>query len=244
MPKINLKGKEVFCKVIVNPRVKGIKFKMGLGDKDFLLTLTIPSPLSQKELNGIIQEKEDWIVKNYDRLDKLLQQIPQLKFEDGTKIPYLGEELFLVLKREERDSNNISIKHQKDQIIIEAGYDNSSSVLVRVLEAWYREEAKQVFDHRIPLYAKIIGVKYNKIFIKDQKTRWGSCSSQGNLNFNFRLVMGPLFVLDYIIIHELCHIVHPNHSRAFWTLVHKHCPKYKEAKKWLQGKGHTIKLIV
>ena len=83
---------------------------------------------------------------------------------------------------------------------------------------------------------------YNKIYIRDQKTRWGSCSSKGNLNFNWRLIMAPLFIMDYIVVHELAHLVHPNHSRDFWKLVKKIVPDYKEKKEWLKIYGNSLSI--
>ncbi|MFY9394281.1 MAG: M48 family metallopeptidase, partial [Halanaerobiales bacterium] len=91
-------------------------------------------------------------------------------------------------------------------------------------------------------YRKKLGVSYNKIFIRDQKTRWGSCSSKGNLNFNWRLIMAPLSIMDYIVVHELVHLIHPNHGRDFLKLVESVIPDYKEKKQWLRINGYRLKI--
>ena len=102
------------------------------------------------------------------------------------------------------------------------------------------EEALKVIPERVEYFAKVIGVTYGKITIRNQKTRWGSCSSKGNLNFNCLLMLVPPEVLDYVVVHELCHRKQMNHSKAFWSEVEKVLPDYKEARKWLKEEGSQM----
>ena len=102
------------------------------------------------------------------------------------------------------------------------------------------EKALKVIPARVEYFAKVIGVTYGKITIRNQKTRWGSCSSKGNLNFNCLLMLAPPEVLDYVVIHELCHRKQMNHSKAFWSEVEKVLPDYKEARKWLKEEGSQM----
>lgn len=102
------------------------------------------------------------------------------------------------------------------------------------------EEALKVIPERVEYFAKVIGVTYGKITVRNQKTRWGSCSSKGNLNFNCLLMLAPTEVLDYVVVHELCHRKQMNHSKAFWLEVEKVLPDYKEARKWLKEDGSQI----
>ena len=102
------------------------------------------------------------------------------------------------------------------------------------------EEALKVIPERVEYFAKVIGVTYGKITIRNQKTRWGSCSSKGNLNFNCLLMLAPPEVLDYVVVHELCHRKQMNHSKAFWSEVEKVLPDYKEARKWLKENGSQM----
>ena len=102
------------------------------------------------------------------------------------------------------------------------------------------EEALKVIPARVEYFAKVIGVTYGKITIRNQKTRWGSCSSKGNLNFNCLLMLAPSEVLDYVVVHELCHRKQMNHSKAFWSEVEKVLPDYKEARKWLKEEGSQM----
>lgn len=102
------------------------------------------------------------------------------------------------------------------------------------------EEALKVIPARVEYFAKVIEVTYGKITIRNQKTRWGSCSSKGNLNFNCLLMLAPPEVLDYVVVHELCHRKQMNHSKAFWSEVEKVLPDYKEARKWLKEEGSQM----
>lgn len=104
------------------------------------------------------------------------------------------------------------------------------------------DKALEVIPDRVKYYASLIGVDYGRITIRHQKTRWGSCSSKGNLNFNCLLMLAPSEVIDYVVVHELCHRKEMNHSKAFWNEVAKILPNYKESKKWLNEEGN--KLIV
>jgi len=120
--------------------------------------------------------------------------------------------------------------------------ENRREEIKRRLIEWYKKEARTKYKERVEHYRKKLGVSYNKIFIRDQKTRWGSCSSKGNLNFNWRLIMAPLSIMDYIVVHELVHLIHPNHGRDFWKLVESVIPDYKEKKQWLRINGYRLKI--
>ncbi|WP_242826930.1 M48 family metallopeptidase [Butyrivibrio sp. MC2013] len=109
-----------------------------------------------------------------------------------------------------------------------------------LLEKRYRKSASEYLTLRVNHYERLIGVKHKKIVIRDQKTRWGSCSSSGTLSFNWRLMLAPPQILDYVVVHELCHFVHMDHSPAFWALVAKYMPDYKERRAWLKSNGDLL----
>lgn len=108
------------------------------------------------------------------------------------------------------------------------------------LEKRYITAAKEYFPKRVACFAPLTGGTYTRITIRDQKTRWGSCSAKGTLSFNWRLMLAPPAVLDYVVVHELCHLTHMDHSKAFWSLVESICPDYRTHRKWLKDHGQEL----
>lgn len=102
-----------------------------------------------------------------------------------------------------------------------------------LIENWMREQAEQVINARVKHWAELMGVTYNRVTVKDQKTLWGSCSEKSNLNFSWRVIKAPESVLDYLVIHELAHLKHLNHKTEFWQFVEQFCPDYKNRRRWL-----------
>lgn len=132
------------------------------------------------------------------------------------------------------------VKNKSDWITTRLEHQKSRRTFTEEEITYYRKKAKTAFAERLHFYESQIGVHANGLRIKDQKTRWGSCSSKGNINLNWRLILAPQEVMDYVIIHELCHLKEMNHSKAFWDLVEAHCPDYKKQKQWL--KENTARL--
>ncbi len=142
----------------------------------------------------------------------------------------------ILKKKEAWISKHIEkIKKTKERLEAE-----STEKLTREKVIALAEEALKVIPERVEYFAKVIGVTYGKITIRNQKTRWGSCSSKGNLNFNCLLMLAPSEVLDYVVVHELCHRKQMNHSKAFWLEVEKVLPDYKEVRKWLKEEGSQM----
>jgi predicted metal-dependent hydrolase len=122
------------------------------------------------------------------------------------------------------------------------GFESGMTIINEAFGGWFNKKAEEIFGERLKYYCGIVGVKYHRFCIKAQKTRWGSCSSKGNLNFNWRLIMAPEWVLDYVVVHELSHLKHMNHSKEFWDTVAAYFPEYKKAVVWLKENGGTLKL--
>lgn len=134
----------------------------------------------------------------------------------------------------------------KEPIIIQEGEDlkitiNDENIsLPDLAENWIREQAKKILPVKVKAAAEKMGVSYNNIVIKDQKTMWASCSSKNNLNFSYRILKTPLIVQDYLIVHELAHLLHFNHGAEFWAEVEKYIPSYKEQRKWLNANRYAV----
>lgn len=118
----------------------------------------------------------------------------------------------------------------------------AESKRLNILEKRYRNAARERFNARAAYFRAITGGDYTSITIRDQKSRWGSCSSRGTLSFNYRLIFAPPHILDYVVVHELCHLTHMNHSRDFWAKVESVMPDYRECRKWLRDHGHELSM--
>jgi hypothetical protein len=113
--------------------------------------------------------------------------------------------------------------------------------LTEILETSYRERAREVFLRRVQALAELLQVHPKRVQVRDQKTRWGACTGRGTLTFSWRLILAPPAVLDYVVVHELCHLRHANHSRRFWDLVAQACPQYAAHRAWLRENGALIR---
>lgn len=113
---------------------------------------------------------------------------------------------------------------------------------MQVMDQRFRKAAKEYFPKRVAYYHSLTGGNYTKITVRDQKTRWGSCSSNGTLSFNYRLMYAPPRILDYVVVHELCHLTHMNHSKEFWSMVASIMPEYKTYRQWLKDHGGELNI--
>ena len=159
---------------------------------------------------------------------------------EGSPLLFLGEECPLRLRvNEGRKRTKIAKLPAGIYVLLgEAILSEKKEIQERhireQLYKWYRKQAGMIIEERVRYYAAFMGEEYGQIRIKDQKSCWGSCSGKRNLNFNWHLVLTPMEILDYVVVHELCHLKQMNHSMAFWKEVEKILPDYKERRKWLR----------
>jgi len=214
-------------------------------DRDGGLSLTVKAPywVSLKEIDSFVASKKDWIFATAQRLkreqEKALAARPGL--ENGDVLRFLGEKRILTVIREERSRGKV--KCVMERLLLWVPYEADYEYKRAQLEKWYRKQALLVFTQKAEEFAEVLKVNFAKIHIKDQKSRWGSCSGRGNLNFNWRLIMAPEPVCDYVIIHELCHLRFMDHSASFWKLVESICPDYKQYRNWLKENGGELYMI-
>jgi predicted metal-dependent hydrolase len=201
------------------------------------LTVTIPRGYSPKLVPQYLQKNLKWILKN---LEKCRSEAEASRLHSSPQnISYLGRRLELV--SQPRLVGDDSIRIDKNRLILNLNPSTSTSER-RVLESWLRQKAAQLIESKSRDWSRKIGVKFNKITIRDQKTRWASCSHKGNLSFNWRLIMVPEAVVDYVVVHELCHLHEMNHSRRFWDWVAKFSPDWKERTRWIDSHGRELRL--
>jgi predicted metal-dependent hydrolase len=194
-----------------------------------------PRGVSRDRIMNAVELKSDWII------DKLGDAI--IAGERNRKREYVNGERFVILGKELalRIVENESLKAPRATLLdghirVEAGSRNDDAIS-RAIESMYRQKAFEVISDSIERYKHRFDIKPSIVRIKAQKKRWGSCSSKRALNFNWKCVMSPLPIIDYIVVHEMCHLVHMNHSSDFWNLVGGIMPDWKERREWLRKNG-------
>jgi len=209
---------------ITRRKVKHIRITV-TRDKEVKVIIPLKYPVA--ELNRLLENRKDWIKKKFDYFDNLRNNFFDLS---ENEILYLNKKYSFILKPEMKNYFRIDDEGMK----IYSGVDLLNE---RIQTHWLKQEAKRVIEERIDILNKDGRFKYKKIFIRSQKTKWGNCSGRGNISFNWRLIKAPLYVIDYLIIHEFMHLEEMNHSKAFWHKVLQACPDYKGANHWLKKYG-------
>ncbi|HXK98621.1 MAG TPA: SprT family zinc-dependent metalloprotease [Acetomicrobium sp.] len=201
---------------------------------DAKLIIRAPFNLDDETIAEIVSKHRRWVEKKQKEASTRNQKLFPKEFVNGEGFLYLGRYYKL----------NI-VEDQSEPLKLEGAFHLSRHALPRAKETfiqWYKDKAFEKISERVDLYAKKRGLKYNKINITNAQKRWGSCSSKGNLNFSWRLVMAPLPVLDYVVIHELVHLEERNHGRSFWDKVKMLMPDHKKQRDWLKRSGYLLKL--
>lgn len=199
------------------------------------LEIIAPNKFPNTSIEKILHKKCNWIIKQILHLSTAMANPINKSITHGATVLYLGTPHTLIFTNNHGSRPTIHLKG--DQIIIDIPLINTAqttSLAESLLKQWYLDSARNILSAKTFLWAAEINVQPQRISIKEQKTRWGSCSSKGNLNYNWRILMAPLEVIDYLVIHELCHLRIPNHSAMFWQEVSKFSPNFKIHRTWLK----------
>ena len=232
---ITLNGQTISYLVKRSARAKQVRLEVR---RETGLTVVTPNSYKIGQLADLLEAKRSWILRQLAVYREVQLPYAKRELKSGDTIPYLGRNLEVVKRRSHRNSD--SIKLERNTLVL--SLRTASSRLNVVLERWYRMQAAKLIKERVDRLAAQLGLAYNRLIIRGQKTRWGSCSHKGNLSFNWKLMMAPEPVIDYVIIHELVHLKEMNHTKRFWELVAEHCPGWREQRKWL--KDHDAGLAV
>jgi len=196
-----------------------------------------PLRVTQRQIMDVVQQQAEWVRTRQEAARQRAAAAPPKAFVEGEIFNYLGQPYRLVIANAARPA--LALDAQAGQFRLAPAAQPGAAAL---FDAWYRRQARQVFTERVAFYARQIGLQPQKLRISSARTRWGSCSSRGTLSFTWRLVMAPLPVIDYVVVHELCHLQVRNHSKDFWNKVRAVMPDYKERARWLRVNGHLLRL--
>ncbi|WP_245697869.1 M48 family metallopeptidase [Haloplanus vescus] len=197
--------------------------------------VTVVIPESEAiQATKILKENAAWVVDKHKSYESHREKVPDRTFEAGEQFPFLGVDRELVIEPRQRNAMD------EETIMLRQSAVEQSSVK-RALENFYRREAREYLTGRADDYAEKMGVAYEKIELRNQRTRWGSCSTSGTISLNWRIIMAPSEIVDYLVVHELAHLTEQNHGEEFWQLVSEFVPEYQQRADWLEQ--NSAKLI-
>ncbi|MGB9749485.1 MAG: M48 family metallopeptidase [Caldisericia bacterium] len=198
------------------------------------IILRVPNKARNFEINNFLKKHSNWIYKKLRIVEKRKENLKPKNFEDGETFLFLGQSFELKI-----------VENQKESLIFKDKFYLSKKYLDKAKDAFikfYKNRAKEVISQRVDYYSKMNSFKFNKIKINSATKRWGSCTSKGNLNFSYRLIMAPIEIIDYVVIHELVHLVDKTHSKSFYEKISKILPEYKKSIEWLNKYHYLLKI--
>ena len=201
-------------------------------ERDTSIIVRVPEGTHPERIEEFVERKKLWIKDKQSHPQKSRPPRPIKEFVSGESILYLGKSYRLQI--EDSDERRVEM----DGKFLVCGPKNTN--LKREFRSWFVEQAKQIVPDRAGLYAGRMGVRYEAVKILDMKYRWGSCTPARNLTFNWRLIKAPMHVVDYVVVHELAHLLEHNHSKLFWQHVKTQTPNFEASKMWLKTQGQCL----
>jgi predicted metal-dependent hydrolase len=200
--------------------------------------VVVPRRFPLRNVESFVQEKRPWIERTLRRMRESETEFPPPRTQAGGQIPYLGERLELNVTTEPRRRRvYVARRGAELRVSLPARAD-----LRTALEAWYRRQARTEIAVRLDAAVARAGRSYTSLQIRGQRTRWASCSTSGTMSFNWRLLLAPPAILDYVIEHEVAHLEVHDHSDRFWELLASRWPAWREHEAWLRQHGHALRL--
>lgn len=193
------------------------------------LVVKAPKFMPQFVIDKFLHEKSDWIEKTLAKVST--RQTKQKTYHEGEEFLFLG--ITHTLKFVDR----IEVSAKNGKLLF------PKALVFRIkkeLENWYKNKAKEIITRRVSYHAKQMGKEYTSVMFSQTSSKWGTCTHENKLQFNWKLVMAPLIVLDYVVIHELAHTIYKHHQNSFWKEVARFTPAYKQHRKWLNDHAHLL----
>jgi predicted metal-dependent hydrolase len=202
--------------------------------------VVVPTRLPLREVEPFVRAKQPWIERTLLRMRAAEAQRPRPLLADGGEVPYLGRRLVLRVRVEPRRvRSHVAMRAGLLHVAVAGAGEDAVRA---ALERWYRAQARAEVASRLDAAVARAGTSYTRLQIRAQRTRWASCSSTGGMSFNWRLLLAPPEILDYVVEHEVVHLEVLDHSERFWALLGSRCPDYREHERWLRLNGHTLRL--
>tara|TARA_B110000967_G_scaffold203853_1_gene245245 strand:+ start:7898 stop:8572 length:675 start_codon:yes stop_codon:yes gene_type:complete len=203
-------------------------------ERDRSIIVRAPENLSLERIDEIVQSKRNWIKDKINHTQKYPVDFKAKEFISGEGLLYLGRNYQLLVVEEDFEG----IRFNQSFSISKSNQKNAN----QLFKEWYLAKALEKIEPLAKKYAANLGVKYNACKTSEMKYRWASCTPKNNILFNWRIIKAPMYVLEYLVAHELAHLIEQNHTPEFWNIVSIQVPNYEKAKKWLKEKGQLLEI--
>jgi len=230
-----IQGNGFVAEIVRSSRRKTAAIKIKKG-KVFVV---VPECLTMAAIESLVDKKHRWIKEKLAIQNEIMDIKPK-EFISGESFSYLGKNHPLKIE----SGLYPVIKLHQDELVVsvrDKTVDNSQAIK-QLLFKWYKQQAESELRDKTERYSSIIGVNPSSVTIKSFKSRWGSCSIAGGIQYNWKIIIAPERIVNYVVIHELCHILHHNHSPAFWKAVEKYCHDYRDCSAWLKINGGRLEI--
>jgi len=190
-----------------------------------------------KAIHSFINEKTYWIFDKKHEAEKNISYLNSKKFDEGHEFLFLGKKYPINIKDGDTKTSRISFDGLKWDVTFANNLNahKKRDTVKKKMVQWYRKQAEEVLGGRIFYYSRIMGVEPKKIAVRSQKRLWGCCDfNTQTIHLNWQIILSPIKVVDYVVVHEMCHLMIPNHSKRFWKKVEKYMPDFKQYQKWLK----------
>jgi len=204
-----------------------------------------PLQVSEQRIKAFVHAQQGWIQRALQRVyqrSRSVESLAPAHYSDGVTVPYQGRSMALSVQTSKCRSPQVSISGDRQLLVRlpDSAVPCRSELIRNALQHWMKQQARLHAQSYIDQHAPRHNLLPRSLRIKTQKSRWGSCGPQNDINLNWLLMLAPPVVMEYVVIHELCHIRHKNHSLDFWDLVSLHMPEYLEHRKWLKQHGASL----
>jgi predicted metal-dependent hydrolase len=203
-------------------------------ERDRSVIVRAPENLSLEKIEEIVQSKRNWIMDKINHPQKYPIDFKAKEFVSGETLLYLGRNYQLMVVEEDFEG----IRFNQSFTISKSNQANAN----QLFKEWYLKKALEKIEPLAKKYASNLGVTYNECKTSEMKYRWASCTPKNNILFNWRIIKAPMYVLEYLVAHELVHLIENNHTPEFWNILSIQVPNYEKAKKWLREKGQLLEI--
>ncbi|MEJ2446045.1 MAG: SprT family zinc-dependent metalloprotease [Exilibacterium sp.] len=220
----------------LSPRRRTITLEVVAGK----VIVRAPKGVDRQALASWVAQRRLWVLEKQQEQWQRERQAVAPEYKNGGKLKWQGSEYFLRIVDGGRNAARLNGCHL--EVFVGARSCANPQTVRKIVIGWFQEQARELLELRTYHYAEQLGVSVNQVTLRRTKTKWGHCTREGNIQYNWLIAMASREVLDYLVVHEVCHRIYLDHSQNYWALVESLCPDYRRLRRWLKDQGHTLML--